>query len=169
MRRTSALVLSLSVTLGCGGTSATPAAPTEPASSTGTTASGARAACGDHGLYALPGSAPSDLEEDKHGRAALSAFRVAEENYGKGDASGASKMFLQAAQALARVRGDEEVADFARYAREVSYHNALWAAAAAGELAQMRAAIEKSAGEDTALADAIKSMLVDPPAECAKR
>lgn len=128
-----------------------------------------RSACGEHGLYALPGSTPSEIQDDAQGRAALSAFRVAEENYGTGDPSGASKMFLQAAQALARVHGDEEVADFARYAREVSYHNALWAAAAAGELSQMRAQIEKSAAEDTALADAIKSMLVDAPVECSKR
>jgi hypothetical protein len=168
MRRTSALGLALFLTLGCGTSATSEGAKSGEPAAQGTTASGARAPCGDDGLYALPPSAPSDLEEDAQGRAGLSAFRVAEENYKKGDPSGAAKMFLQAAQALARVQGDEEVSDYARYAREVSYHNALWSASEAGELPEMRASIQKSAGADTALADAIKAMLEDPPAECAE-
>jgi hypothetical protein len=156
--------------LACGGNSASQPAGAKSAGDDASEASGdqPRAPCGDHGLYALPGSPPSDVEENSEGKAALSAFRGAEEEYGKGNASGASKRFLEAAQSLARVKGDEEVTDYARLAREVSYHNALWAAAEAGELSQMRDAIKKSAGEDTALADTIKSLLDDEPTECSE-
>jgi hypothetical protein len=156
--------------LACGGSSASQPGGAKSAGDESSGASGdrPRAPCGDHGLYALPGSPPSDVEENAQGKAALSAFRTAEEDYGKGNASGASKKFLEAAQSLARVKGDEEVTDYARYAREVSYHNALWSAAEAGELSQMRDAIKKSASEDTALADTIKSLLGDEPSECSE-
>jgi hypothetical protein len=166
MREWMALGLCL-VSLACGGNSATPAGAKSAGEEPVKDSEGpSRTPCGDHGLYALPGSPPSDVEDNAQGKAGLSAFRVAEEDYGKGDTSGASKKFLEAAQSLARVKGDEEVTDYARYAREVSYHNALWAAAEAGELAQMREAIKKSAGEDPALADTIKSLLGDEPTQC---
>jgi hypothetical protein len=157
--------------LACGGSSAGQPGGAKSADGEASESSGGdrpRAPCGDHGLYALPGSPPSDVEENAQGKAALAAFRSAEEEYGKGNASGASKKFLEAAQALARVRGDEDVTDYTRYAREVSYHNALWSAAEAGELTQMRDAIKKSASEDTALADTIKSLLGDEPTECSE-
>lgn len=169
MRQWTALGLCL-VSLACGGNSATKAgAKSAGEAPTSTDSEGRpRTPCGDHGLYALPGSPPSEVEDDAQGKAGLSAFRVAEEDYGKGDPSGASKKFLEAAQSLARVKGDEEVTDYARYAREVSYHNALWSAAEAGQLVQMREAIKKSAGEDTALADTIKSLLGDEPTQCSE-
>src|SRR5690349_1714557 len=112
--------------LACGGSSASQSGGVKSADGASSAAPSdrPRAPCGDHGLYALPGSPPSDVEENAQGKAALSAFRSAEEDYGKGNASGASKKFLEAAQSLARVKGDEEVTDYARYAREVSYHNA---------------------------------------------
>jgi hypothetical protein len=153
--------------LACGGSStAAPGGAKAAVGGDGEATGPAHVHCGDHGLYALPGSPPDEVEESDAGRAALTAFRSAEEVYEKGDASAASKKFLEAAQSLSRVKGDSDTMDYARYARQVSYHNALWTANEAGELPQMRTAIQKSASEDTVLADTIKALLGDEPEKC---
>ncbi len=170
MRRLGWICLVTFTAIGCGGGGA--AAPGKTAQSESgsgkTPAASTNIVCGDEqGIYALPASS-TDLEANGKASEAAQSFREAEEAYNGGNTSGASKKFLEAVRALAQVPSQDELGEWARYAREVSYHNALWSAAAAGQLTELRKEIDKSASDDATLADAINEMLVDPPTECEK-
>ena len=78
------------------------------------------------------------------------------------------RKFLDAARQLSRVPQSHPQGEWARYARELSYHNALWSAAAAGQLEKTKAELEKASREDSVLAEKIRAMLVDAPAQCEK-
>ena len=120
--------------------------------------------CTGHGLYALP-ALPEGAAEDKL-RAIVDEFARAEEEFERGEPSRSWRSFLAVAQKLSALDRDRDLGDWARLSRELAYHDALWAAAAAEELDATRAVLEKAAGSDAALAEAIKTMLADAPLEC---
>jgi hypothetical protein len=155
--------------VGCGGEHSKPAETAGASDTHAASESGNGGECGDNGLYAVP--PPGSGSDGKNHAAvapALAAFSEAESAFEKGDKAGASKKFLDAAHELSRVPQNDPQGDWARYARELSYHNALWAAAAAGQLEKTKAELEKASREDSALADKIRAMLVDAPAQCEK-
>jgi hypothetical protein len=151
----------------CGGGGAT-AKPAETAGeSPSPTASSGE--CADNGLYSVPPPTPgSDGKNHEAVAPALAAFSDAESSFEHGDKAGATKKFLAAAHELSRVPTSHEQGDWARYARELAYHNALWAAAAAGVLEKTKAELEKASREDSVLADKIRAMLGETPAQCSK-
>ncbi|MBK7584080.1 MAG: hypothetical protein IPI67_28265 [Myxococcales bacterium] len=125
-------------------------------------------ACGAHGLYALPAMPERGVEAHSAIKAAVDAFGRAEASFARDDRAKAWREFLEAARHLSEVPAGNRLSDWAKYARELAYHDALWAAAAAGQLVESKGLLEKTAESDPALAEQIRSMLADSPVECSQ-
>lgn len=124
--------------------------------------------CNGDGLYTLPPFEETQIEASADASAASRAFEAGISAFKSGDASAARRRFTQAARDLTKITGTSELSDWALIVREISYHNALWSASVAGEVAEARAEIQKSASGAGALSPELASLLADPPAGCSK-